>query len=98
GDGALPSEPLDAWEAAWAEPDDARRMELLEIAVADDFIYVDPESDAEGRQATSDLVAGFLQQFPGGSIPLDGVLLEHNGHVTFGWRVLDGQGDEILAG
>jgi hypothetical protein len=57
---------LDAYNAAWGEPDVAARRGLLEKAWADDGVYTDPMTIAAGREALIDWISVMHDQFLGG--------------------------------
>ena len=42
---------VEAYGAAWNEPDQAKRRALLDQAWADGGVYTDPQSHVEGREA-----------------------------------------------
>jgi len=92
------SEIVAAYGAAWNEPDEAKRRELLELSWADDGVFQDPRDRAEGREALLALMAGFRQAFAGGSIVLTSGLDEHHGLIRFTWRIDDAQGTSVLEG
>jgi hypothetical protein len=76
---------LDAYNAAWGEPDAGVRRGLLEKAWADDAVYTDPMTVAAGREALVDWIGVMHEQFPGCAIQQTGTLEEHHGTVHFTW-------------
>jgi len=89
---------LRAYGAAWLEADADKRLAHLQIALADDGLYQDPASEARGRQALSDLIAGFQSSNPGARIELTGGADGHHDRIRFAWRMADGDGNERLRG
>jgi len=94
----LPTDVLEAYEAAWAEPDEALRLALLEIAVMDDVEFVDPNGIIVGPAELSTAIGDFLAMVPGGSVPVADMVLEHDGHIAAAWEVLDGRGTVLVPG
>ena len=84
--------------AAWLEPGDARRAELLQRAWADDGVYTDPTARVEGRDALVAHIAGFAERLPGHRIVLTTGVDAHGPHVRFGWRMLGPDGAAVLDG
>lgn len=76
--------------AAWNEPDEAKRLQLLEGCWADSGTYTDPMSDAAGRDALMAVIAGFRAQMPGASLSLNSAIDEHHGRIRFGWTLNGG--------
>ena len=93
-----PKETVETYGASWNEPDAAKRRELLERSWADDGVFEDPRDRAEGRDALLQLIAGFREQLPGGSIVMTSGVDEHHGLVRFTWRIDDAQGKSLLEG
>lgn len=89
---------FEAYGAAWNEPDEAKRRELLELAWADDGVFQDPRDCAEGREALLALIAGFREAFQGGTIDLTSGIDEHHGLVRFTWAIKDADGKTVLEG
>ena len=86
---------VENYGAAWAEPDDDKRRELLSQAWAEDGLYIDPSGRAEGREALVRHIAGFQKAFAGHRIDLTSGVAEHNGYISFGWKML-GPDDNVL--
>ena len=89
---------VSAYVAAWGEPDDEARRELLERAWADDGLYCDPLATVVGRDALVAHIGGFRERMPGHRIVLTTVVDEHDGWLRFGWRILDASGAPALDG
>ena len=92
------NEVVQAYMAAWNEPDETNRRSLLEKAWADDGRYTDPMSDAPGRDALFDLIAQFHQQMPGASITATSGIDEHHGSVRFAWKMVAPDGTTGMEG
>ena len=91
-------EVVDAYGAAWNEPDEAARRRLLEQAWADDGTYTDPQSDVAGRDALVAHIAAFHEQFQGAQIVPTSGADEHHGKVRFTWRMQGADGSTIMEG
>lgn len=88
---------LDAYNAAWGEPDVDARRALLQLAWADDGVYTDPMTVAEGREALIEWISVMHQQFPGCGIQQTGDVDEHHRCVHFTWDFTVG-GTPVLSG
>lgn len=84
-----------AYGAAWGEPDDDKRRELLDGAWAEDGLYIDPSGRAEGREGLVKHIGGFQKAFAGHRIDLTTGVAEHNGFVSFAWKMY-GPTDNVL--
>ena len=82
-----PRETVVAYVSAWAEPDHARRLAILDVCWATDGVYVDPSSRADGREALSAHIAGFQQMFVDARINLASEVDEHDGYLRFAWTM-----------
>ena len=83
---------VEAYVAAWNEPDAAARMKLLEGCWADDAAYLDPNADLKGRSALAAHIAKMQAGRPGARIEMmSGIDLHHN-VVRFLWRLVRGDG------
>lgn len=84
--------------AAWCEPNETMRQELLEQTWTDDAVYCDPTARAEGRARLHALIGGYHDQYPGARIvPTSGVD-EHDGLFRFSWAFMTGDGVTQIEG
>lgn len=91
---------LNTWniyQRAWSPMDDAERRELLSRSVADDIVYTDPASQAEGVDALAERIAATQKQYPGASFR-NHSFLEHHGQGLFHWSMYDRDGKEFVKG
>jgi SnoaL-like protein len=95
---ASTKEVLEAYMAAWNEPDAAKRMALLERAWADDGVYIDPMSDVKGRAGLDGAIAGLHAQQPGASIVLASGIDQHHNQVRFRWDFIGADGKVAIQG
>jgi hypothetical protein len=89
---------LNAYMAAWNEPDAAKRMALLERAWADDGIYIDPMSDVKGRAGLDATIAGLHASQPGASLALASGIDQHHNQVRFRWDFIGADGKVQIQG
>ena len=92
-----PNEVVEAYGAAWNEPDDARRLALLERSWADDGVYQDPSGRAEGRTALHAHIGGFHSIMDGHTIDTTSKIDVYGDNFRFAWTMRNG-GDVVLEG
>lgn len=83
-------EAVQAYLAAWNEPDEQKRRELLEKAWAKSGTYTDPMSHAEGIDELVQLISEFQQQMPGTQIAISSQVDQHHDQLRFRWRMEGG--------
>ncbi len=82
------AEPLwDAWFAAWAEADPARRDAAIARCATEDVAFADVHADVRGRAALSQWMAACQTFFPGVRVVRDGPVLDARGALLVRWRV-----------
>ena len=94
-----PKEAVELYGAAWGEPDEAKRRELLEKAWADDGVYTDPTAEVTGRDALVAHIGGFLEQTQGAQIVItSGVDSHHGKRLRFSWQMQNADGAVLAEG
>jgi hypothetical protein len=89
---------IDAYCAAWAEPEASARAEQLAAVLAADARYTDPRTDVVGPAELSAHIGRVLEQRPGSRIERDTPVEEHHGIARFGWNAVDADGAVLLHG
>ncbi|HWJ62545.1 MAG TPA: hypothetical protein VNS19_11295 [Acidimicrobiales bacterium] len=89
---------VDIHLAAYAEPDRARRTELLGQVWAGDGQLLDPPFDGAGVDAIADLVDTVLEHFPGHAFRRTTVVDEHHGFARYGWDLVGPDGTVAVGG
>ena len=79
---------VDAYGAAWNEPDEDRRRQLLEKSVTDDGTLVDAERAIVGRDALVDLIGAFQEQKPWARMEFTSEPEEHHGSLRITWALV----------
>lgn len=87
-------ETIDTYIAAWNEEDETKRADLIRKCWAETGTYVDPMADVYGRDALSELIAGFHKQMPGARIAVTTGIDQHHNELRFGWTLEGGQNIE----
>jgi hypothetical protein len=87
---------IDAYVAAWNEPDAAARAKLLAEAVADDFVFEGPTGHFRGRQAVEDLITATRERMPGTEVVRTGPVSTEA--PRFAWQIRTASGQPLLAG
>ena len=91
------SDIVNIYVAAWNEPDEEKRRQLLEQAWTDEGTYTDPQSSAAGRDAVVALIGAFRQRFQGTRTELSSNVDEHHGLLRFAWSIVE-PGGSVMEG
>jgi hypothetical protein len=78
---------VDTYLAMWNETDPDRRAEHIERAWAAGGQYVDPQLEAEGHAALSDMVDAVQTRFPGYRFRRVSGVDQHHDRVRFAWEL-----------
>jgi hypothetical protein len=89
---------VDAYLAAWTEPDAARRAALIERVWAADGRLIDPPLAAEGHAGIAGMAAALQAQFPGHRFRRSSGVDAHHDQLRFAWELVDPDGAVALAG
>lgn len=89
---------VDAYLAMWNETDPDRRAETIARAWAADGSYVDPQLEARGHAALSELVAAVHERFPGHRFRRTSGIDAHHGEARFAWELAAPDGAITVAG
>lgn len=82
----------------WNEPDDQRRLELIEAAWASDARSVDPLADVTGSVAIAQMMGAIQQQFPAHRFQLVGEAAGHHDVLHWSWELVAGDGTKVISG
>ena len=91
------TEIVTAYGAAWNEPDEKARRELLTRSWADDGQYSDPTGSADGRDALVAHIGGFQAMMPGHTIDMTSGLDTRDNVFRFAWVMRNGA-EDVLEG
>ena len=83
---------------AWNEPDEDRRLRLLERSWADDGTYTDPSVHIESRDGLLHHARKFAERWPGAEIALTSDIDQHHAMIRFSWRVVGPEGQTLREG
>ncbi|WP_424951597.1 nuclear transport factor 2 family protein [Deinococcus sp.] len=83
---------LTAYAAAWNEPDERRRQELIEHVWCEEGVYQDHRNRVVGCQALREYIHAFKRRYPDLRIELTGEVLVAGEGVSFTWRARDPEG------
>jgi hypothetical protein len=89
---------IDAYCAAWNEPAPAARTEQLEAVLAQTARYTDPRADVMGAAALSAHIETVRATRPGSRVVRATAIDQHHDIARFGFRVVSGNGAELLHG
>lgn len=89
---------IESYDAAWNAVDGAQRERFLEASVTEDCELIEPRGRFSGRRAILERITGFSDRFPGARVEITTSVDEHNGVARYGWRVVGGEGTQLLDG
>lgn len=89
---------IDAYFAAWNEPDVVRRKQMLHDVLAENATYTDPRGHAAGPEELSSLIGRVLASRPGAKVVRTSLVDSHHGLARFGWRVVQADGTMLPEG
>lgn len=89
---------IDNYFNCWNETDDARRLERIEAAWAQDARSVDPLADVTGHVAINEMMGAVQQQFPGHRFGLVGEPAAHHDVLHWCWTLVDADGSKVIGG
>jgi hypothetical protein len=89
---------VDTWLAAYAEPDAARRDELVAQVWTADGRLADPPFEGSGRSEISALTDVVLAHFPGHTFRRTSAVDAHHGIARYAWELVGGDGTVAVAG
>jgi hypothetical protein len=93
-----PEEVFAEYAASLIEPDEARRMAILETVWADECEVILPEVRVVGRAAINAHISSIRRAFGRATPILTPPVDAHNGFMRFEWRMIDPSGEIVAAG
>lgn len=84
--------------AAWNQPDEGQRRELLRACWAEDGVYSDQYVTETGREALNAHIAGFIQRFPSDRFILTAGPDTDSAVVRFSWALVSSAGATVFTG
>ena len=82
----------------WNEKDPGSRRTATEALWAQDASYIDPLTEARGRDTIEATIAAVQSQFPSLQFRLAGPVDGHHNQCRFGWELGPEEGDAPVAG
>jgi len=89
---------IDAYCAAWNEPDRARRREMLSAVWRAEATYTDPTAHVAGVDQLVAHIEKVLARRPGARVIRTSAVDAHHGFVRFAWRVVQADGTLLPEG
>lgn len=86
---------IETWAQAWSEPDENRRLDLLQQAAAPTCAYTDPNVEIAGHAPISAYMAGFQESAPGARF-VTTAFKSHHDHCIVQWNLV-GRDDTVLS-
>ena len=89
---------IDSHLAGYAEPDPARRRDLLSAAWTEDGVLLDPPLEGAGLDAIVGCGDAVVTHYPGHRFVRTTGIDEHHGVARYGWDLRNPDGVTVLAG
>lgn len=89
---------VDTYLAMWNEIDPTRRARHIQQAWTADARYVDPQLEAEGYAALSEMVAAVQARFPGHRFRRISGIDAHHDQLRFAWQLVAPDDSVVVAG
>jgi hypothetical protein len=89
---------IDAYCAAWNEPDRARRREMLSAVWRAEATYTDPTVHVAGIDHLVAHIEKVIARRPGAQVLRTSAVDAHHGFVRFAWRVVQADGTLLPEG
>lgn len=89
---------VDTHLAGYAEPDQAKRLELLGSVWAPDGELIDPPFEGTGPTAIADLVDVVLQHYPAHHFERTTAVDAHHDYARYGWALVASDGTVSVQG
>jgi hypothetical protein len=83
---------------AWNEHDPAERRRLLELAVTDDAVLIDPTGRWEGVAGLAERIGRYHAAAPGTVVVTASDVDAHNHVVRYAWKIINQEGDAVMEG
>lgn len=93
-----PEEVVADYAASLVEPDEGRRLRILEGVWTDDCEVILPEVCISGREAINAHITSIRRAFGRATPILTGPVDAHNGFLRFEWQMIDPGGEIVAAG
>jgi hypothetical protein len=83
---------------AWNEHDPDERRRLLEHAVTDDAVLIDPTGRWQGAAGLAERIGRYQSAAPGTQVVTASDVDAHHHVVRYAWKIVDPEGDEVMQG
>ncbi|GMA13730.1 nuclear transport factor 2 family protein [Deinococcus metallilatus] len=89
---------VDLYLAAWNEPDEDRRREIVARTYTEEATYVDPLMQGAGHSGITAMIGAAQAQFPGLRFRLASEVEAHHDHTRFSWELAPADGAAVARG
>jgi hypothetical protein len=83
---------------AWNEHDPDERRRLLELAVTEDAVLIDPTGQWDGAAGLSERIGRYHAAAPGTVVVSDSDVDAHNHVVRYAWKIVAQDGTAVMEG
>jgi hypothetical protein len=83
---------------AWNEHDPDERRRLLELAVTEDAVLIDPIGRWECAVGLAERIGRYHSAAPGTKVVATGDVDAHNHVVRYTWKIVDQEGHAVMEG
>ena len=95
---ADPTSVIDAWLVGYAEPDLARRQQIIQQAWIEAGTLIDPPFDGTGHEALSGMVDVLLTHYARHTFRRTTKVDIHHGYARYGWELVGPDGAVAVGG
>ena len=83
---------------AWNDHDPDKRRRLLELAVTEDAVLIDPTGRWEGAAGVAERIGRYQSAAPGTVVVTASDVDAHNHVIRYAWKILAQDGTEVMEG
>jgi hypothetical protein len=91
-------ETVDLYCSAWSEPDQEKRLAILQDVLTPGASYIDPRTDVKGHEAVAAHIERVLSTRPGARVVRTSAIDAHHHWARFAWHLVKNDGTTMPPG